>query len=220
MPLYFLVYDAERFHQAFRPALAAAWKQRSFEPCRRFCVALLPEVRSFQERYHAGEEEPLLAKVTHGLSFDRQLWRLLVGEILLYAAAEIPEIATAPDTLACLLGADRPGRAGVRREGFAPIQRAHFGTHDLTFGSAFYQPERTGYNDVADVARLADYLQSVEPDQWTEGQLLRLSELATTEDRLEELETAREWFPALRDLYVRVRERRQLIVCDASAVPG
>ena len=38
---------------------------------------------------------PLLVQVTRGLHFDRSVWRALVGEILLFAAAEVAaEMAT------------------------------------------------------------------------------------------------------------------------------
>src|SRR5205823_4661730 len=106
--------------------------------------------------------------------------------VLLYAALEIPEIPTAPGTLACLLDRQRPEVPQTRLL-YRPIHQAHFGTHDLTFGSAFYQPERTGYNDVADVARLAEYLGGIECGNWTAAHLHALSELVSDAERQEEL---------------------------------
>src|SRR6516164_7163015 len=150
MPLYFLLHDAARFHEALRPALAEAWRRRSFEPCRALCSALAPAAVGFAERYHTGHDEPLLAQVARGgVPFDRDFWRLLVGEALLYGAASVPEILTAPDTLCRLLAAGSES---------APIRQAHFGSRDLTFGGGFYRPDAAGLNDVADVARLAEYL--------------------------------------------------------------
>jgi hypothetical protein len=213
MPLYFLVHDAQRFGEVIRPALAASWRRRSFEPCCDLCATLAPQVRAFQERYYIGQDEPMLWKLNE-LAFDRHLWRLLVGELLLYAAVEIPEIPTAPETLTCLLARHRPLRSDLRRDQFAPIQQVHFGTHDLAFGTAIYQPERTGYNDDADVARLADYLDAIDPAPWSAAELTRLPELANDEDRAEELELAREWFPLLCGLYRRACKQNQVIVCD------
>jgi hypothetical protein len=214
MPLYFFLLDADPFHRRIVPALSAAWSLRSFEPCRPLCESLAPAVRSFQERYHTGTEEPLIGRVSHGLSFDRGFWRLLVGEVLLYAAAEVPEIQTAPETLCCLLAPGRCAEGLVPRAQFAPIQQAHFGTRDLVFGSGFYRPEQAGYNDVDDAVRLADYLQSVDPGRWTLAGLSDLRDVADEEERAEELEFARDWFPSLRDLYVRARQRSQIVVCE------
>ena len=39
---YFLLLDGALFAERMRPALAASWRRRSFEPCREFCAALLP----------------------------------------------------------------------------------------------------------------------------------------------------------------------------------
>lgn len=220
MPHYFLVHDADRFLNVIRPTLSAAWRERRFEPCRNLCATLAPEVSAFHERYHAALGTPLVAMVAQGLPFDRQRWRLLVGELLLYSAAEIPEISIAANTFTCLLAPDHLGTAAENRTLFAPIQQAIFGTHDLTFGNACYQPERTGFNDVADVARLANYLTEVDPAAWSEADLHRLPELGTTDDRLEELELAHEWFAQLREFYARVCAGGQVVVCDAPAVPG
>src|SRR5262249_22759540 len=141
-------------------ALAETWRRRSFELCRSLCTDLAPAAVAFAERYHTGSDAPLLAQVARGaVPFDRDLWRLLVGEVLLYGAASVPEILTAPDTLSCLLASGR--------DDSAPIRQAHFGSHDLIFGGGFYRPDAAGYNDVTDVARLAAYLDSIELAQWT-----------------------------------------------------
>src|SRR5262249_3264739 len=88
---YFLVLDAATFEGRARPALAAAWRARSFVPCRDLCAALTPSAHSYAERYHTGAGEPLLCQVFRGLPFDRGNWRTLVGEVLLFSALEIPE---------------------------------------------------------------------------------------------------------------------------------
>ena len=190
-----------------RPALAAAWRQRNFDPCRRLCADLLPSARAYAERYHVGGDEPLLRRVAEGLPFDRACWRGLVAEILLYTAVEIPEFQTCEETLCLLLA---PDRLGVEeRARLAPIQQAHRGTRDLTFGAAVYRPEHAGYNNAADVDRLADYLAAVRPEQWTPDGL------AGAPDDEEELEYARDWFPALAETFRRARERGCVLVHES-----
>jgi hypothetical protein len=211
MPLYHLLLDTILFHTRIRPALAASWQQRSFEPCRSLCESLLPAARAFAERYHLGLEEPLLAEILRGLPFDREFWHHLAGELLWYGAKEIPEIETAPDTLCCLLAPDRYRDRSGGRERFAPIEQVHFGARDVLFGGGFYRPEHAGYNDSSDVSRLADYLHSLDPEEWTTAQLADLE--GEEEDRADELEFVREWFPALRDLYDRARADR-VIFCE------
>ena len=214
MAIYFLLLDAHRFHQDIVPALAACRRQRSFRPCQELCAALTPEADAFRERYYAGSEEPLLCQVGRGLPFDRDLWRLLVGEVLLYTAAEIPEIQTAPDTLRHLLAADHPRDAFISREHFSPIDQVHFGTRDLVFGPAYYRPESSGCNDAADVERLAAYLDTVDPARWSAGELEGLPGLESLEDREEELAFVRDWFGPLCEMYRNAQRRGQLIICE------
>jgi hypothetical protein len=89
-----------------------------------------------------------------------------------------------------------------------PIMQAHRGSRDLTFGAAVYRPEHAGLNDRDDVARLAEFLASVRPEQWTAAALVGMDE----EDAADEIEFAREWFPELVDLFRRANERGQVIV--------
>jgi hypothetical protein len=206
MPLYFLLHDAARFDGELRPALAAAWRRRSFEPCRPLCAALAPAAVAFAERYHTGHDEPLLAQVARGSApFDRDFWRLLVGEVLLYGAGSVPEIVTAPDTLSHLLAG--PDDA-------APIRQAHFGSHNLVFGGGFYRPDAAGYNDRTDVSRLADYLASVDPSTWTVADLAGLRAFADDEERADELAFARDALPPLAELYQGARDAGQVVVCE------
>jgi hypothetical protein len=214
MPLYHLLLDASAFHDRIRPALAAAWLRRGFEPCQSLCAELLPTARAFAERYHLGTDEPLLAQVARGLTFDRDFWRHLVGEVLWYSAAEIPEFTSAPDSLCCLLAPNRYLEKTRIRERFAPIEQAHYGAHGLVFGGGYYRPDHAGYNDTPDVERLADYLDSLDPQTWAATDLVPLEGIDSAEDRAEELEFVRDWFPALRDLYRRARDRRQVAICE------
>ncbi len=212
---YFLLLDAANFEGRVRPALAESWRRRSFVHCRALCQALLPAAAEYRKRYHTGDVEPLLGRVAAGLSFDRTFWRFLVGEELLFTAVEIPEFQVNEDTLCCLLAPDHYRHSVVERERLAPIQQAHRGARDLTFGAAVYRPEHAGYNNPADVARLADYLGSVRPENWTVADLAGLRGAPDEEERADELAFAREWFPALVDLYRRARPNGQVVVHES-----
>jgi len=220
MPLYFLLMNSPLFRERLRPVLAASWRGRSFEPCRPLCADLLPGALAFAERYHTGPNEMVLAQVAAGLAFDRDYWTALVGEMLWFGAAEIPEIQTAPESLCCLLAPDRFAEGSIARERFAPIQQAHHGARDLVFGGRYYRPEQAGYNDAADVARLACYVGSIEPLRWTPADLVPMTDLADENERAEELEYVRDWFPALRELYERAGQRDQIVVCETLAPLG
>ncbi len=209
MPLYFLVHDADTYHRLIVPALAAGWRQRRFLPCQPLREALLPAARAFAERYHIDLAQSVLDRLSRGLAFDRDIWRLLVGEVLLFGAAAVPEIETAPETLSCLLA-----------PGSAPIRQAHFGSRDLVFGSAFYRPDQAGLNDRDDVARLADDLTAIDPAMWKPEDLAAQRGLNTEEERAEELEFVREWFPVLRKLYQEAREANQVIICEMVQATG
>ena len=200
MSVYFLLLDGRRFAEDIVPPLATAWRQRSLTPCRGLCESLLPTLNEFRASFFAGPEEPLLALAARGLPFDRHVWRALVGEVLLFAAADVPELETAPDTLCRLLTSEQYREETVPRERFAPIQQAHFGTRELSFGSAVYRPDYVGMNNGDETARLAEYLSGVDPHQWRVADLVGLRGVEE-EDLAEELEYVREWFPALVALY-------------------
>jgi hypothetical protein len=213
MALYHLILDADLYYATLQPALSTSWQHRSFAPCQALAETLRPAARDFTERFQIAEE-PLLLRLKPEMRFDRTLWRALVGEALWFAAAAIPELQTLPATLGCLLAPKQPGHEDVPRDRFAPIQQAHFGSRDMVFGGGFYRPEHAGWNDPADVARLADYLTGIDSARWTPADLQTLPELADEEERGEELEFAREWFPALLQLYQQARQRRQVVVCE------
>lgn len=213
MALYHLLLDSKRYYDRIRPALSASWQRRSFGPCAELAAELRRAAAAFAERFHIAEE-PLLNRVACDLPFDRVLWRALVGEVLWFAADEIPELQTLPETLRCLLAPKQLAGENVNRENSASIDQAHFGSRDLVFGGGYYRPEHAGLNDHTDVARLADYLGGIEPSAWTVEDLQALGHLADDDERSDELEMAREWFPALRLLYQQAREHRQVVVCE------
>jgi len=156
----------------------------------------------------------ILTKLVEGLPFDRDYWKLLVGEMLLVAAAEVPEIQTVPETLLGLLERGAYQQEALERHHFPPILQAHYGTRDLSFGGKIYRPEKAGYNDAGDVSRLALYLAAQDPEQWSSADLEPLHGQGDDTDREDELEFAREWFPALRDLYRRAQSDNRVVVCE------
>lgn len=209
-----MMLDAEWFHQKMRPALSASWWQRSFEPCQALCAELAPIIQAFTEEYCLGSDEPLLSKVANGLGFDRDFWQLLVGELFLFGAREFPEIESAPETLRCLLAPGTEDDMALPRECRAVIQQVHFGAHDLCFGRKYYRPERVGLNDLDDVARLSQYLDSIDPNQWTVDDLREVRNTVDDEERGEELEWAQQGFTAVQALYRHARACRNIIVCE------
>jgi hypothetical protein len=213
MPLYFLVHDAARFHHIVRPALADARRRRSFEPCRALCQELLATAGAFLP-VDAGAQPTFLPLAAEGMPFDRGLWRSLVGEVLLYAAVEVPVLQTAADSLSCLAGFGPLPDPAAGRPYANWVQEVHHGARDLTLGGAYYRPEAAGYNDTPDVARLSDLLRALRPDQWQADALRPLPDLADDEDRADEVAFVREWLPPLRDLYERACTGGQVVVCE------
>ncbi len=214
---YFLVHPRQPFESQIRPTLVSAWLGRSFEPCRALCEALVCAAETFAQRYHTGTGEALVSRVAAGLSFDRDFWRILVGEILLIAAIDIPQLQTCPETLCCLLGEQRyvGGAAeSLPRESLPLILQAHRGSRDLAFGPAIYRPEAAGYHNGSDVQRMADYLAAVRPEVWQVSDLRALSELADEADQAEELALAQEWFGALQQLYTSARDQDRVVICE------
>ncbi len=214
MPVYYMLHDADRFQEEIRQAFADSWRRKSFEPCRKLCNALMPTVVVFADCYHIGAGEPLIRLVARGLNFSSLYWRTLVGEVLLYAAADVPEIQVAPETLCCVLTPEQYLEGWVQRGRFAPIQQAHYGSRDLVFGGGFYRPDHAGYNDRDDVARLTRYLQAIDPESWTAIELVLLRDVEDDAERADELEFARERFLALRQLYERAEEQKWVVVCE------
>jgi hypothetical protein len=215
MAEYFFILDAAQFDGRVRPALAGAWRSRHFEPVRGLCAELLPAARAYAERYHTRATEPLLTNIAAGtVPFDRDVWRSLVAEVLLFGALEIPEFPVNAETLTCLLAPGQYREPVHDRALFPPVTQALEGTRDLTFGAAVYRPEDAGYNNAADVKRLADYLAAVRTEAWTAADLAGLRELPE-EDHGEELAYVRECFPALAEMYRRAADDGRAIVHES-----
>lgn len=196
---YLLVHERGPFEDCLRPALALAWLRRSFTPCRDLARQLAPAAQTYADRCHWRRDEMLLPQLASGLPFDRTLWRAVVGEVLVVAAVEMPQLPAHLESLAHLL----------------PVAaEALHGCRDLTFGAVPYRPGQAAYNGPADVARLATLLRTADPAAWSEADLIGLPELASDEDRREELAFARQWFSVLAGLYENAACRDRVVVCE------
>jgi hypothetical protein len=209
---YFLVHDRNILEQQLRPALAAAWRQRSFAPCLAVCREWKGAANDYARRYHVNPDGILLFEVEQALTFDRGSWRSLAGELLLFGACEVPEIPRHVDTLLPMfaLASDED----VPRPQRSAIHQSLFGSRDLVFGPAVYRPEHSGYNDAGDVVRLADYLTSIRPENWTAADFPSIAGLPDEEDRAFEIDFAREWLAVLAALYRRSSEKGRVIVLE------
>jgi hypothetical protein len=206
MVLAFYLLDAHFFHDRLRPALAASRRASSFAPCRPLCDEI--------GLAHRLPDDSLTAHVRRGLAFTKDAWTALVGELLVFAARDVPGFPAASATLTALLAPDCGPADAVPREAFAPIQQAHYGTRYLSFGGTSYRPHAAGWNDTDDVARLLAYLQTVDPADWHPEQFRGLPDLATPADRDDELAFARDWWPSLVGMYRQADADRLVVVCE------
>jgi hypothetical protein len=198
--LYFLLHDAQEFHQRISPALGTSWRRRTFGPIVELADQLKPTITAFAEHFRlTADEQPFLARLSADQPFDRRLWRHLAGEVLLYAAADAPTVQTAEATLALLMSADQ-------RE---IIRQAHAGSSDLEFDGIPYRPGHAGFNDTSDVTRLADELGRIDPATWKPADLT-----TETDDPSEELAFAFACLAALRELYTTARNHGQVVICE------
>jgi hypothetical protein len=208
MLLYFYLLGSAFFANQMRPALAESWRRRSFAPCRPLCAAIVAAAP------RPIPEDCVLRQVTNGLSFAREFWHALAGELLVFGCDDMPLLQTAPATLCCLLAPEQHRAGDGPRTDFAPIQQVHFGSRDLRFGSACYRPDHAGYNGGDDIPRLLDYLEGIDPRSWHAEMLDAMPEFPTGEEREEELAFVRDWWPALVEMYREASRRAQIIVCE------
>ena len=117
------------------------------------------------------------------------------------------------DSLTSLLAPELDQAAVAPREQLPPIAQVHFGSRDVQFGG-YYRPDAAGLNDVDDVQRLAGYLQQVDPLLWSVSDLPLQQEMLDEDERMQELEFARDCFASLRGLYERAAAAGQVIVCE------
>jgi hypothetical protein len=212
MPHFFSAIDAELFHQRIEPVLSRCRRTKSFAPGQAFFTELLPRIKEFHASYHGLAGATLLEQAAEGLSFDPAVWRAVVGEVLLFAAEEVPLLQLSLETLCHLLGGARECAA---REQFTLIQQVLFGSRDLVFGGHCYRPDLAGYNDLNDVHRLTNYLLSVDTTSWQPADLAAMKDLPDDEERAEELEFVRQGWPGLTELYQRASVNRQIVACES-----
>jgi hypothetical protein len=203
---YFYTISANRFHEEVQPALAASWASKSFIPAQILCRNLSLDTRKLWPHVNDSAGEPLVQRVAEGMAFRPDVWKLLVAEVLLYSAVELPELETPILSLSAVFGQVLVDK----RTDFGPLQQAIQGSQDLIFGSGYYRPEHAGWNDHNDVARLATWLNSIQPSSWS---LELLCEVPGAE-REEELAYIREWFPELTAAYNRAATTDLIVVCE------
>jgi hypothetical protein len=200
MPLYFMVHDAERFGALIRPALAASWQRRSSEPLQSLQFALREDFERFVTENRIRREELILLGLQPQAPFNRDIWRTVAGEVLLAAAADVPEIPDVEETLVRILGED------------PSIRQAYHGSRGLCFGGAWYRPDHAGYNAPDDVLRLANWLTCIDH--------ARFQDKLPGPNQTDEDEKQEEWaftcqaFNQLATVYDRARTGGQLIVCE------
>jgi hypothetical protein len=202
MALYFMLHDAERFHSLLSPSLAASWRHRSLAPCRTLCSALTEDFERFVTENRVRREEMMMLSLQPNMLFNRDVWRIITGEVLLAAAAEVPEIPDVEETLIRLLGDD------------PSIHQAIHGTRGLRFGGGWYRPDHAGYNDASDVKQLAGYLTSIDLGSYP-GNMLTGHSRANEEEWKAELGFALHAIKLLATVYDQARSRGQLIICEA-----
>jgi hypothetical protein len=200
---YFMAIPADWFRQLLSPSLGECWRTHSFRPIEKICRELSAVAAQFIQKGY--DHSPVTLEVPQGLAFRPDRWRLLVGELLLFGAAELPELETPLDSYAAAM---HQSLTDVR-DSFPPIQQAVQGSRDVWLGG-YYRPEHAGWNDEADVDRLTRWLSAVEPENWRSDDLIAIE----PSDRDDELAFAKEWFPRLREIYIRAADQNQIIVCE------
>jgi hypothetical protein len=214
MPHLFYPIDAGFFHQRIQPVLARCRRARSFAVGRSLFVELLPRVKEYHASYHGLGGPTLVEQAAQGLSYDPAIWRAVAGEVLLFAADQLPLLNLSLTGLCCLLAGSMEAGLESARPRFAPIQQVLFGSRDLLFGGSCYRPDVAGYNDLADVARLVVYLKTIDPGAWQPADLMAMKVLPDDEEQVEELEFVRQSWPDLVELYRKASEKRQIVACE------
>jgi hypothetical protein len=193
----FLLHNPQFFRTCIVPAVAASFRDRSFAAFSQLEPRIASRIDRFAERaLLTPNERPLFADC-RTLTFHRRTWRYLVGELLLYAADEIPDFPIEPDLLSQFLPTDL-------------IRRLHTGSRELTFEGIPYRPENSGFHDAADVANITPQLRTMDCSHWPAERLVDVP----AEDREHELAYARQCFKELQCMYESAIAHDYLIVCE------
>jgi hypothetical protein len=203
---YFYLLNRDWMQLELCPALTESFRHRSFAPCLDLCRKLLAS--------KLAPDDAILGRMEGGLTYDRDRWHALVGELLVLGAEAMPRVPITLDALCCLLTPARLGADPAERAGYSSLEQVYYGTRDLRFGGGWYRPNHVGWNDAEDVERLLAYLRGVDSSTWSAAALTPLQELPDDAERLEELAYVRDWWPALMEMYAEAHRLRQVIVCE------
>src|SRR5262245_132729 len=117
---YFMAIPRNWFHERLSRSLRSCWRERSFAPVVEICRELAFSARSFVQLGSEGETSPLTLLVPNGLTFDPNRWRTVAGELMLFGAAELPELETPLDSYSAVLKLEMP----CFRDDFSQMQQA------------------------------------------------------------------------------------------------
>jgi hypothetical protein len=193
----FLLHNPQFFRTDVVPAIAACFRSRSFDAFSQLNMLVASRIDRLAERaLLIPNERPLFSECPN-LPFHRRTWRHLAGELLLYAADEIPDFPVEPDLLSQFLPPDL-------------VQRIHDGSRELTFDGIPYRPDNSGFHDVEDVADIASQLKSFDCSHWPAQRLAHVP----AEDRDDELAFARQCFTHMQSMFELAMANDHLIVCE------
>lgn len=201
----FLRIPKERYERELAPVLAECRMARSFAPIGKLGEQYVRAMWQVVRAEELGLNNPFFRN-RHGLlPFSVAIWRMLVGEVLLAAAADVPILETPLEIFAMLL--QQP--LASERCRFSPIQRAILGASDLTIGGFAYRPDHAGFNNSVEVIALAGWLQQVDPVAW------RLDNLPNdTVIRGDDIAFAKEWLLELARFYGRAAKEDSVVICE------
>ena len=196
MSLIFYLHDREFLLDRVTPILRECWKKKSFAPGQAFFAELTDHWPEFRDLHHFNQGTPLFAAMNH-LPCDAFFWSSLVGEILLYTALEIPYLEVDSELLLATNG--------------EPMKEVLFGSRPIQMGR-IYRRDQAGWSLPEDLTRFATFLNEVHPEDWHLPSEFR-SDLSE-EDREDDLEMSREWYPNLREMVLKAAEKQQILVSE------
>jgi hypothetical protein len=202
---YFYLIPSNRFQKQVVPALTLSWQSHDLRKIKELQGKLTAAGDKATEADQSKQPKTMGQLTNEMLAFRADVWRLLVGETLLLAAEELPEIETPLESWAKLMNQDLTGL----RPRFTPIEKAVLGGRDLFLG-CYYRPENAGWNDYAGVCELAAWLRSAQPETWRAESLTQVP----PEEREEELAYAKEWLGLFTRMYEHAARAGFVVVCE------
>jgi hypothetical protein len=199
LTFYVYLHDADAFRGRVLPLLGACRRRRSFAPARPLLFDLVPAAQSFRERFAPGGGPLLIEEAAAGAAFDVGRWKLLVGEVLLVGAADVPLLPAVPETLDRVLPADL-------------LAAVTLGPRPLEFAGMPYRPGAAGWADPAEAAALADALDARLAAGW---EVAALEGVPGLDDPAEESADLAEWLAGRVALLRGATARNQAVVGEA-----